>query len=193
MLHSSLIPPFCDFPPSGQWMGCTESVSLLSRTSPAVLSSPTTTTSIRSTRKSRWSIISHLLVEKYSEYFMFRTRLWPFCLNNNNHLFIVLLPYSKFVSVAQRAAGASSEGRASVLTACPERQVGLGDWVDSRRSGSPNTSSKNEWVTNVHRNTEKLALVWIQLRFRLNENYCQLLSASVISWLIKDLSDSGTV
>lgn len=56
---------------------------------------------------------------------------------------------SKCVSVAQRAAGASLEGKASVLTDCLERREGLGGSVDSRRRGSPNTSSKNEWVTNV--------------------------------------------
>lgn len=61
--------------------------------------------------------------------------------------------YSKCVSVAQRAAGASSEGRASVLTACQGRREGRGGWVDSRRRGSPNTSSRNEWVVNAHKNT----------------------------------------
>lgn len=52
--------------------------------------------------------------------------------------------YSKCVSVAQRAAGASSVVRASVLMAYRQRQEGLGGWVALRRKGSLNTSSRKE-------------------------------------------------
>lgn len=60
-----------------------------------------------------------------------------------------LTPYSKRASVAQRAAGASSEGRASVSTACLGRREELGGWVDLRRRGSPNTSSRKESVMSL--------------------------------------------
>lgn len=158
MLHPLTRLP-CDFSVLGRWMGCTESVSLHWRTSPAALSSPMTTTSIPSTQKSRWSIFDLLIaldifhVQSYlRSCFYFGKTIFIFISLHCFSLHFLFL-YSKCVSAAQRAAEASSEGRASVLTACLRRREGLDGWVDSRRRGSPNTSSRNEWVMNVHKNT----------------------------------------
>lgn len=56
----------------------------------------------------------------------------------------VVFPRSKPVSVAQRVAEASSAGKANASTDCLARRRVLGDWVDSRRNGNPNTNLKNE-------------------------------------------------
>lgn len=68
----------------------------------------------------------------------------PFTFESHLYIFFVArLFHSKRVSVAQRAAGASSEGKVSALMACLRRREGLDVWDDLRRRGSQNTSSRN--------------------------------------------------